>query len=135
MSFAKIMAVMAGLVLVGGLAIGGCAYSGYKKAINLDEGVKSSWAQVENVLQRRFDLIPNLVETVKGVAEQEKDLFTGIAEARSGYQNAKSIGDKAKAAGILESALSKQISVVVERYPENEIQRVLSQIAGFAGGQ
>lgn len=118
MNFAKIIAVMLGLVVVGGLVVGGCVYSGYKTAINLDESVKSSWAQVENVLQRRFDLVPNLVETVKGVAGQESDLFKGIAEARSGYMSAKSPAEKAKAAGMFESALSRQINVVVERYPE-----------------
>lgn len=118
MNFAKVIAVVIGLMIMGGLLVGGCAYNGYKKAIRLDEEVNAAWAQVENVLQRRFDLIPNLVETVKGVAEQEKDLFTGVAKARAGYQNAKTVGEKAKAAGILEAALSRQISVVVERYPE-----------------
>ena len=118
MNFAKIIAVVLVLVLVGGLLMGGCVYSGYKKAIRLDENVQAAWAQVDNVLQRRFDLIPNLVETVKGVAKQETDLFQGVAKARSGYRSAKTTAEKAKAASMLEAALSRQINIVVERYPE-----------------
>ncbi|MFQ5589546.1 MAG: LemA family protein, partial [Phycisphaerae bacterium] len=68
------------LALVGGLVVvGGCVYSGYNKAVSLDEEVKQAWAQVESQLQRRYELIPNVVETVKGLAEQEKGIFLGIA--------------------------------------------------------
>jgi LemA protein len=90
--------------------------SGYNKAVMLDEQVKSSWAQVENQLQRRYDLIPNVVETVKGVAKQEEKIFLGIAEARKAYFQAESIGEKAKAAGTLESALSRLL-MLRENYP------------------
>lgn len=90
--------------------------SGYNKAITMDEQVRSSWAQVENQLQRRYDLIPNVVETVKGVAKQEEKIFLGIAEARKAYFQAKSIGAKAKAAGTLESALSRLL-MLQENYP------------------
>ena len=109
------------LLLVGGtVAFGGCMYSGYKQAIALDEEVKGAWAQVDNQLQRRFEMIPNLVETVKGFAAQEKDIFLGIAKAREAYFQAKSQGDQAgqtAAAGTFESALSRLL-VLRETYPE-----------------
>ena len=100
--------------------VGGCVWSGYNRAVTLDEQVDSSWAQVENQLQRRFDLIPNLVETVKGVAGQEEKVFLGIAEARKAYFQAKDTGSvaaKAKAAMGLQSALSRLL-VLREAYPE-----------------
>lgn len=119
MSAGKIFLVSA-IVLVGGFCLtGGCLYSGYARSIALDEAVKSNWAQVENQLQRRFELVPNLVETVKGVAGQEQDIFLGIANARAAYFQAKdqpSIGDRAKAAGAYESALSRLL-VLQETYP------------------
>ena len=117
MSLGKVFAVFVVVVLGGILLVGGCFYSGYNKAIALDEDVKSGWAQVENQLQRRWDLIPNLVETVKGVAGQEKEVFLGIAKARESYFQAKSVGQKVKAAGIFESALSRLL-VLREAYPE-----------------
>lgn len=117
MSLGKVFAVFVVVVLGGILLVGGCIYGGYNKAITLDEEVKSGWAQVENQLQRRWDLIPNLVETVKGVAGQEKEVFLGIAKARESYFQAKSVAQKAKAAGIFESALSRLL-VLRETYPE-----------------
>jgi len=96
-------------------------YSGIKGAYNsfvtLDEGVKASWAQVENQLQRRYDLIPNLVETVKGFARQEKEVFIGVTEARAKVGGAKNIPDKIAANNQLTGALSRLL-VTVERYPD-----------------
>ena len=117
MSFGRVLLAFMGAVLLAVLLVGGCMYSGYNKAVSLDEGVKSAWAQVENQLQRRWDLIPNLVESVKGVASQEKEVFLGIAKARESYFQAKSVGQKAKAAGTFESALSRLL-VLRETYPE-----------------
>ena len=68
--------------------------NGYDQAIAKDEQVKSSWAQVENQLQRRNDLIPNLVNTVKGFANQEKGIFTEVARLRSQWGEAKNISSK-----------------------------------------
>src|SRR5262245_1224003 len=82
-----------------------------------NEAVNSSWAQVENVMQRRADLIPNLVQTVKGYAKQEKDIFVQIAEARAKLGGAKSINEKIEANNQLDSALSRLL-VVVENYPQ-----------------
>ncbi len=116
MNFGKILLIL--LVAMGGglLIVGGCFYSGYNKAVSLDEDVKTAWADVENQLQRRFDLIPNLVETVKGVADHEKEVFTSLANARKSYFQAKSTGEKAKAAGMFQSALSRLL-VLKETYP------------------
>ncbi|HIE64480.1 MAG: LemA family protein [Nitrospira sp.] len=113
----RILLIVLGGILVTVLMAGGCVYSGYNKAITYDEDVKSSWAQVENQLQRRFELIPNLVETVKGIAGQEEKIFLGVAEARKSYFQANTIGDKARAAGGMESALSRLL-VLRETYPQ-----------------
>ncbi len=117
MSAKRVLLIVLGGILVTVLMAGGCVYSGYNKAITYDEDVKSRWAQVENQLQRRFELIPNLVETVKGVAGQEEKIFLGVAEARKSYFQADSIGEKARAAGGMESALSRLL-VLRETYPQ-----------------
>jgi LemA protein len=91
--------------------------SGYNRAVTLDEGVSSQWAQVENQLQRRYDLIPNLVETVKGVAGQEEKIFLQLAEARKAYVQAGTVAAKAQAAGGVESALARLL-VLPENYPQ-----------------
>ncbi len=108
-----VVAVIAGLFLLAG----GCVLSGYNQAMTLDEGVKNQWAQVENQLQRRFDLIPNLIETVKGVAKQEEKIYLGVANARKAYFQAGSVGAKARAAGDFERALSRLL-VLREAYPQ-----------------
>ena len=96
-------------------------YSGIKGTYNtfvtLDEGVKAAWAQVENQLQRRYDLIPNLVETVKGFAQQEREVFIGVTEARAKVGGAQGIPEKIEANQALTSALSRLL-VTVERYPD-----------------
>ncbi len=120
MNFGKILLVILVAVLGCGCLIGGCVYSGYNKAIGFDEEVTSRWAQVENQLQRRFDLIPNLVETVKGIAGQEKEVFLGIAKSREAYFQAQKSGStvaKVQAAGSLGTALSRLL-LLQERYPE-----------------
>lgn len=113
----KVVIGILAVLVFGALLTGGCAYRGYKQAINLDEQVKAQWAQVENQLQRRYDLIPNLVQTVKGVAGQEQQVFLGIAEARKAYFQADSVAEKARAAGSVESALSRLL-LLREQYPQ-----------------
>jgi LemA protein len=108
------------VLLVIALLGGGCVYQGYNAAIAKDEQVKNAWAEVDNQLQRRFDLIDNLVNTVKGTATQEQTVFLGIAEARKAYFQAKESGDvnaQAQAAGGVESALSRLL-LLRETYPE-----------------
>lgn len=112
----KTLPIIAGLVLVA-LVIGGVLIGGYNGMVSLDEKVDQSWAQVENQLQRRYDLIPNLVETVKGVAAQEKEIFIGVAQARNMFNKAESPNEKVAASGMLEQALGRLIAVR-EAYPE-----------------
>lgn len=90
------------------------------KIIDRDETTIQAWANVETVLQRRYDLIPNLVNTVKGYASHEKELLEEVTRLRSQWGAAKASGDagqSVKAAGMLESALGR-LMVVVERYPD-----------------
>ncbi len=79
--------------------------------------VKNSWAEVENQLNRRYDLIPNLVETVKGYAKHEKDVLVQVTEMRSRVGSAQSLPEKMDANNALSGALSR-LMVVVERYPD-----------------
>ena len=89
----------------------------YNGLVTTDEGVKAAWAQVENQLQRRYDLIPNYVETVKGYAAHEKEVLMGVTEARAKVGGAGNVGDKIQANNQLSSALSRLL-LVVERYPD-----------------
>lgn len=98
----------------------------YNNMVTLEEGVDASWAQVENVYQRRADLIPNLVATVKGYAEHEQETFTAVTEARSKVNNInvegiannpQALQNFQAAQGQLSSALSR-LMVVVEKYPD-----------------
>jgi LemA protein len=89
----------------------------YNRLVNMDESVKAAWAQVENQLQRRYDLIPNYVETVKGYAAHEKDVLIQVTEARARVGGASSVNEKIEANNALSSALSRLL-VVVERYPD-----------------
>jgi LemA protein len=94
----------------------GTIISGYNRVISMDENVKGKWAQVENQLKRRYDLIPNLVETVKGYATHEKELFENIAQARTLYFQAKDVKGKINASNLLEGTLSRLL-LLQERYP------------------
>lgn len=114
-----------GVIAVIALVLVVSAVGSYNTLVGLDEGVDNAWSQVENVYQRRADLIPNLVATVKGAAEFEKDTFTQVVEARAkvGQINFESAPDAAQlqqfeaAQSQLSSALSRLL-VVVEKYPE-----------------
>jgi LemA protein len=87
------------------------------RLVSLETETEALWAQVENQLQRRYDLIPNLVATVQGYADQESEIFIEIAEARSRLGGASGVSETAEAAGALDSALSRLL-VIVENYPQ-----------------
>lgn len=89
----------------------------YNTLVTMEETIKGAWAQVENQLQRRYDLIPNYVETVKGYAAHEKEVFVQVTEARSKVGNANTVNEKIEANNQLSSALSR-LMVVVEQYPQ-----------------
>lgn len=108
----KILPIIVVVVIIAVL-LGGM----YNGLVQNSEEVDGAWAQVENVLKKRADLIPNLVETVKGYAKHEEDIFVKVTEARSKVVNAKSPEEAAKANEELTRAIG-DINVVVENYPE-----------------
>ena len=89
----------------------------YNGLVGLDQGVKQAWSQVENQLQRRYDLIPNLVSTVKGYASHESKIFIEVAEARAKLAGAKSVNEKVQASNAMESVIGRLL-VIVENYPQ-----------------
>lgn len=91
--------------------------SSYNNLVSLEQTVNTAEANIDTQLQRRSDLIPNLVNTVKGYASQEKEIFTNIADARSKLAGASNVTDRANADNDLSNALSRLL-VVVERYPD-----------------
>ena len=113
----KIILIVLGVILLIALLVGGKLISGYNRVIAMDENVKGKWAQVENQLKRRYDLIPNLIETVKGYAKHEKELFENIAEARTKYFQSNNVKDKIAGANRLEGVLSRLL-LLQERYPD-----------------
>ena len=130
----KALPVAALGLLVVALAIGGCAYKGYNEAITLDESVRQHWAQVENQLQRRYDLIPNLVATVKGIASQEQKVFLGIEEAHQFFnvKDSGTVAEKAEAANGVERRLVAA-AVLARNLPRAQVERVVLEAAGRAG--
>lgn len=116
-----------GILVLGALVIGGVLAGSYNKLVHASQGVDQQWAQVQNVYQRRADLIPNLVQTVKGAANFEQSTLTQITQARASVgqlnlnpnqaPNAAELEKFQQAQGQLSSALSRLL-VVVERYPE-----------------
>lgn len=122
------------VVIIGLIFIGGCSIITFRNGlINKEETVAQQWGEVENQLQRRYDLIPNLVATVKGYAKHEETVFKNISDARAAMFEAKGVNDKAKAEASLNSALSRLLAIA-ENYPnlkanENFI-RLQDEIAG-----
>jgi len=130
-----LIALVAIVVIVGLIALifGGMYISTKNTLVSKNEAVKSAWSQVDIVLQRRADLIPNLVETVKGYAKQEQTVFGDIAKARSALLSAGSPQEKIAANGQLDGALGRLL-LIVENYPQlksNEnFLRLQDELAG-----
>nr|WP_312578718.1 LemA family protein [Sedimentibacter sp.] len=126
-----LIAVAVILVVIGVMAVS--FFGSYNSLVALDENVNTQWANVESKLQRRFDLIPNLVESVKGAMAQEQEIFTAIADARSRMAGAKSLSEKVEASNQLEGALGRLL-VVTENYPvlkSNEnVTALMDELAG-----
>ncbi|HKN47792.1 MAG TPA: LemA family protein [Candidatus Polarisedimenticolia bacterium] len=125
--------VVVGVVLLVLLVVAGSLAGVYNGLVTQNEQVKNAWAQVQNVLQRRADLIPNLVETVKGYASHEKEVFETVAEARSKLAGATTPREAATANAGLNSALARLLAIA-ENYPnlkanENFI-RLQDELAG-----
>jgi LemA protein len=119
-----------GVLLVVSFALSGCSYNRF---VGQEESIKAQWAQVENQLQRRNDLVPNLVETVKGVAQQERDVFGQIAESRSKLAGAQTTEQKIQAANEQSTALARLL-VIVENYPQlrsnEQFARLMDELSG-----
>ena len=118
------------VLIVAALPLTGCSYN---KFVGQEEAVKAQWAQVQNQLQRRNDLIPNLVETVKGYAAHEEGVFKEIADARSRLLAAKTPEDTIAAANQQSSALGRLLAVV-ENYPQlqanQQFNRLMDELSG-----
>src|SRR4029434_6737310 len=122
--------VVVALLLTAAAMSSGCSYNRF---VGQEEAIKTQWAQVENQLQRRNDLIPNLVETVKGIAQQEKDVFGQIADSRAKLAGAKTPEQTIEAANQQTSALARLL-VVVENYPQlrsnEQFARLMDELSG-----
>jgi LemA protein len=106
------------VIVVALILIGVFWYIGQRNAlVRLDEDIDAAWSEIDNQLQRRSDLIPNLVATVQGFATQEQEVFGDIADARARLAGAQTVGETAESYAALEGALSRLL-VVVENYPE-----------------
>jgi LemA protein len=122
--------VTAAILVVAAVGLSGCSYNTF---VTQEEGIKAQWAEIQNQLQRRNDLIPNLVESVKGVAQQERDVFGQIADSRARLAGAQTPAQTIAAANEQSAALSRLL-VVVENYPElrsNEsFNRLMDELSG-----
>jgi LemA protein len=115
------------------VVFGGYTLTTYNRLVSASESADTQWAQVEAQYQRRFDLIPNVVNSVKGAMKQEQAVFGAIADARTRYSGAVNSSDKAQAASEVESAYARLL-VVIENYPtlksSEAVQTLMAQIEG-----
>ena len=122
--------IVMALLLTAAAMSSGCSYNRF---VGQEEAIKTQWAQVENQLQRRNDLIPNLVETTKGIAQQEKDVFGQIADSRARLAGAKTPEETIQAANQQSAALARLL-VVVENYPQlrssESFNRLMDELSG-----
>jgi len=123
------LAVIA-LVVIGA---GGCLVGNYNKLVTTKEAVDQRWAQVDNQLQRRNDLIPGLVETVKGTATQEQEVFGAIADARARMAGARTPQEGIEAGRAMDSALGR-LFVVIENYPQLRSNEAFVQLMDELAG-
>lgn len=125
--------VVVGVIVLAGLFVYGSFKSAQNQFVSKDEAVKSAWSQVDIDLQRRADLIPNLVETVKGFTKEENSVFGEIANARAGLLNANTPEGKIQANGRLDSAFGRLLALV-ENYPQlrssEQYMRLQDELAG-----
>jgi len=130
MTNSKSRLLVLALLVAGASISSGCSYNTF---VSKEEGIKAQWAQVENQLQRRNDLIPNLVETTKGIAQQEKDVFGQIADSRAKMAGATTPAQTIQAANEQSAALGRLL-VVVENYPQlrssESFNRLMDELSG-----
>ncbi len=130
--------LVSALVIIAVIVVFGVIFSAWyvgtrNRLVTLEENVDGTWAEIDNQLQRRSDLIPNLVATVKGFATQEREIFIQIAEARSKLAGSQTVGETAQNYNQLQSALSRLL-VIVEAYPalksDQNFIRLQDELAG-----
>ena len=130
----KGLIAVVGVLVLGLIATIGWGVSTSNNLVALEAGVDGSWAQVENVLQRRYDLIPNLVSSVEGSMSQEREIFTAIADSRRTVDNATSVEDTAEANAELSNNLQTLVSVIHESYPQltsnDNVMNLMTQLEG-----
>jgi LemA protein len=121
--------IAAAMMLIGAMS-SGCSYNTF---VSQEEAIRTQWAQVENQLQRRNDLVPNLVESVKGITQQERDVFGQIADSRARLAGARTPEETMQAANEQSAALARLL-VVVENYPQlrssESFARLMDELAG-----
>lgn len=125
----KVILIIVAIIVILAFGIAGS----YNSLVSLEQNVDGKWSQVENNLQRRNDLIPNLVATVKGYAAQERDIFQNVADARAKMAGAQGVQNTAQADQELAGALSRLL-VVVERYPDLKSDANFRQLADELAG-
>lgn len=129
----KILGIIAGVLILGVVILGSMYISRRNQMVAMKEAVEQAWSQVDVVIQRRADLVPNLVETVKGYAEHEQTVFDNIAKARAALGGARTPSERIAANDMLSGALSRLL-VIVENYPNlkaNEnFMRLQDELAG-----
>ena len=121
---------MARLLVLLATLLGGC---GYNTMVAMKERVDAAWAQVENQLQRRNDLIPNLVEVTRGYAVHEKEIFDHVADARAKLMSAGSRDEKIDAAGEVGTALGRLLAIA-ERYPDRKANQQFARLSDELAG-
>ena len=124
-----IIGIIVAVVVIFGVML----MSSYNNFVNLEENVDQSYAQIENQLQRRLDLIPNLVNTVKGYASHEKEVIASISDARARLAGANTVEEEATANAQLTGALSRLL-VVVENYPNLKADQQFTQLMDELSG-
>jgi LemA protein len=125
--------VALGIIVLLVVIVGGMLMSSYNNFVALEENVDQSYAQIENQLQRRLDLIPNLVNTVKGYAAHEKEVIASISDARARLAGARTVEEEATANAELSGALSRLL-VVVENYPNLKADQQFTQLMDELSG-
>ena len=122
-----------GVIVLGAIIIAVSLVGIYNGLVTKSQGIDSQWSQVETQYQRRYDLIPNLVNSVKGMMTQEQKIFLAIAEARTRYGAARTVNEKAVAAGEVETALGNLL-VIIENYPDlkssQNVTQLMDELAG-----
>jgi LemA protein len=122
-----------GVIVLGAIIIAITLVGMYNGLVTKSQGVDAQWSQVETQYQRRYDLIPNLVNSVKGMMTQEQKVFLAIAEARTRYGAAQTVNEKAVAAGEVETALGRLLAIM-ENYPDlkssQNVTQLMDELAG-----